>query len=220
MGLLGTALTTLGGGLLRNLGKTNATPQQDWEGAVRLYGLAEATRRYPVQAAQFGTVYPGSGANYPTPVAPTQQFAYTPPAQSAALPVAYNPMVTPTMGSIPPLIGAGSRALTPLIPQLGRMAGQVVGGGLRALRSSLPTLRRDIAIASGFTIVSGLIFDQSGNVVGKTRRRRRVNPLNYRAAMRAARRLCAVQDLTARITEALPTRRASPRRRSRKKRKC
>lgn len=34
---------------------TNATPEEDWMGAVSQYGLEEATRRYPYQAKIYGT---------------------------------------------------------------------------------------------------------------------------------------------------------------------
>lgn len=43
------------------------------------------------------------------------------------------------------------------------------------------------------------------------RRRRRINPLNVRAARRAIRRIKAVRKITAQIERALPTRRVGPR---------
>jgi hypothetical protein len=210
MGLLGTALTTLGGGLLRNLSKVNATPQQDWEGAVRVYGLAEATRRYPVQAAQFG-VQPGSGTNYQLPVPYASQQAFNPPAQTAALPIAY----TPTMATVPPLIAQGARAL----PQIGAAIGRVTGMLPASVRASLPTLSRRIAEASGWIVVGGLVYDAAGQLMGKTRRRRRVNPLNYRAAMRAVRRLHQLQTFNTRLEQCLPTRKTSRKTWPKRKRK-
>lgn len=220
MAVFGSLLRLGGGALLRNLGKRNATPEEDWAGAVATLGYEGAVRRYPQQAALYGggRVIEGPGFQqgeyrYEPPAVVPQQ-AFSPPAQRTAQTIAFAPAMT--------LPGMALRAL-PTIPQLGTMAGRVVGGSLRALKRNLPTLRRDVVIASGFTILSGIVFDQSGNPVGKVRRRRRINPLNYRAAMRASRRLCAVQDLCAQIMRALPSRPTRQPRRSarfRRRKKC
>lgn len=114
------------------------------------------------------------------------------------------------------------RTLPQVLPRIGGAVAGVAGKAYSALpanvRAQLPRIARDAAIAAGLYIAGGLVYDAAGNLVGRTRRRRRMNPLNYRAAKRAARRLCAVQDLCADISKALPTR--APRARRSRRRKC
>lgn len=152
-------------------------------------------------------VLPGSGYQYGLPV-PTQS-AFTPAAQNLtgmgagmATPISYGNQFG---GGFQPAMG-----MLPSIPQLGAMAGagaRLAGTGLAALRSSLPAIKRSDALSVGAIISGGIAF-LNGQPIAKVRRRRRINPLNYRAAKRAARRLCLVQDLCGDITAALPSRKA------------
>jgi hypothetical protein len=106
---------------------------------------------------------------------------------------------TPVMAGIPPALQA--------IPSLGGAGGWVTGGLMAGARAALPVLNTVAALASGYVAIKGIWYTPQGQAVGRRRRRRRVNPLNYRAAMRAARRLGAVQDLLGRINKALPMQR-------------
>jgi len=220
MPVLGGLIRQGAGALLRNLTKVNSTPQEDWDRAVSQGTVG----RYFPGGPPPGVVVAGApasvpGAGYAQPQVPWQsQQAYRPPAQQLAtvqgLPIAYNPMVTPTMGAVPPMLRA--------LPQLGAAGGWTTGGSLvaKAARSALPVLNTALAIASGYQLLRGLWYDATGAVVGRARRRRRVNPLNYRAAMRAVRRLHQLNQFNTRLEALLPTKRVSrktwPKRRKRK----
>lgn len=80
-------------------------------------------------------------------------------------------------------------------------------GFVSALPSVLAGAGRVLAsrggqIASG--VGAGLLFDELGNLIGGTRKRRRMNPLNARAARRAIRRIKAVRKITRDIEKSLP----------------
>jgi len=193
----------LGLGLFKGLGKINSTRQQDWDRAVAQGSVA---KYFPKGCPPDVVCGPGfmmgpggmAGGFAPmalpggsTAIAPyTPQFpALLPPAQQVSFSQAATPI--PVMGMLPKIGGM--------------MGGWTTGGLMKGLRASLPVLDRAIAYASGYMLIRGIWYDRSGSAVGRARRRRRVNPLNYRAAMRAARRLQAVQKLTGRINSALPT---------------
>jgi len=222
MSIIASIGSTLLGAVGKNLSKVNRSQEADCIGAVTEAGMTvqQALARYP-QCQPYAGVMGGGGQYQPPPYMPLpppsvaggaysngglRQISYGNGNGNGG---GYRPAMT--------LPGMALRAL-PTIPQLGAMAGRYTGQALSVLKRSLPTLKRDLAIASGFSVVGSLIYDQAGNLVGKTRRRRRINPLNYRAAMRAASRLCKVQDLTARIQQALPVA-SSPKKRFRKRRR-
>src|SRR5262245_53858882 len=164
-----------------------------------------------------------------SPIIPpyTPQVAPTlPPAQQlsggqAALPISYAtpvgagggttmtpfglPMIPPTQ--IPGLPGSWSTG--------GSMMGIPLGN-----RTGLPWVRRALAKRSGLIISRGFAFTPQGALVGRVRRRRRLNPLNYRAALRAAARLYQVKDMTARIEKAIGGTRPRRARRARRKKSC
>jgi hypothetical protein len=153
----------------------------------------------PVQAQ------PGTG-QLPVP------YTGTPTVPSASVvPISYqSPMLpmTPAMATLPQIIP--------------KMVAPMVSTMSKAATTLLPILNTATALASGFQLVGNLWYTAGGMAVGRKRRRRRINPLNYRAAMRAASRLCKVHDITARISQALPT--AGPARairfRRRRKKRC
>lgn len=147
---------------------------------------------------------PGSGAI-------PQPYTGMPTVPSASVvPISYqSPMLpmTPAMATLPQIIP--------------KMVAPMVAMAKTAATYGLPVLNTATALASGFQLVGNLWYTAGGMAVGRKRRRRRINPLNYRAAMRAASRLCKVHDLTARISQALPAAgpaRATRYRRRRKKR--
>lgn len=151
---------------------------------------------------------PGSGQIVPQytgmPMLPT----------ASTVPISYQaPMLTATPVQLPQIVG---QMMTKVAPMLAPAMGAVTA----LVKKNLPTLSRAIvANTPGAVITAGLVYI-GGQLVGKVRRRRRINPLNYRAAMRAASRLCKVHDLTARISQALPAAGSAraPRRRRRRKR--
>lgn len=223
MSLLATlasqAATTASSSFLSNLfGSNNRSLQGDCLDISDVGSYAAKLSKYP-QCAPFisasGPItsapvqaIPGSGQYVP---APSQIML----PQASMVPISYQSPLMPAMtmlpkiGQLAPMVGA-------MLPKIGSMAGTA----LSVIKKSLPTLNKSIAIASGYVVAAGLVYDQAGNLVGKVRRRRRINPLNYRAAMRAASRLCKVHDLTARISQALPAAGSAraPRRRRRRKR--
>jgi hypothetical protein len=73
-------------------------------------------------------------------------------------------------------------------------------------------LKTGAAIAGG-TIAGEAIYDAAGNLVGYKQRRRRMNPLNPKAARRAIRRVKSVRKMLHNIEKQLPkqkcTRRAA-----------
>lgn len=148
---------------------------------------------------------PGSGA-IPAPYTGQPQVP-----TASVVPISYqSPMLpmTPAMATLPQIIP--------------KMVAPMVSMAAKAGSALLPVLNTATALASGFQLVGNLWYTAGGMAVGRKRRRRRINPLNYRAAMRAASRLCKVHDLTARISQALPA--ASPARatryRRRRKKRC
>jgi hypothetical protein len=218
MSLLSDAGTVLGT-VFKGLGKMNASQYQDCVGAVGIYGVGGTLAKYPQCqpfAAQLGAPMMSVPQTLPggAPLPPGYAYNTVPgaaPLQSQPISYAATPVQLPAM--IAPMLGA--------IPKLGQMVAPLVGGAMTAMglvKSSLPILKKSLAIASGFIVAGSLVYDSTGRLIGRTRRRRRMNPLNYRAAKRAARRLCAVQDLCGDIERALPTRSArAPRRRRTKK---
>jgi len=185
----------LGLGLFKGLGKVNSTPQQDWDRAVAEGSVA----KYFPSGPPPGIVVGPGGIVGSVPVTPP--VTYVPPAQQAALPISYTGTGLMMAGG-----GGGGGALTPLSPWTtgGSLVGTPLGGlAGKSLKSALPVLNSSIARASGL-VLSGGVWWQGPTPVGRARRRRRINPLNYRAALRAARRLGLVQDLITRIERALP----------------
>jgi len=118
-----------------------------------------------------------------------------------------------------PGVGALSR-----LPSIARGAGRVVGGaarGVGALARQYPrtaAMSRAVAEALGYTIVGGWILDQAGNVFGRVKKRR-INPLNHRALMRACRRIKSSKKILKKVERVCGTsspRRSAPARRGRK----
>jgi len=215
MSLLAQIGSSLLGAVGKNLTKTNRSQEADCIGAVTEAGMTvqQALARYP-QCQPYAGVMGGGGQYQPPPYMPLP-----PPTVGGGYysggnglrPISYgNGMMVPT---------GGGRALAPLN---GWKTGGIIGQPLAALggmslKSALPRLNTSIARASGFVAHQGVWYSGT-QPVGRVRRRRRINPLNYRAAMRAASRLCKVQDLTARIQQALPVA-SSPKKRFIRKRR-
>lgn len=96
-------------------------------------------------------------------------------------------------------VGAVVRSL----PGVGRVIGGAVG---RVARS--PAARR-LGTAIGVGAAAGAIYDAAGNLIGNRKKYRRVNPMNYRAAMRAVRRIKGARKALQRIERTLPKRATS-----------
>jgi len=219
MSLIQTVSTALPFLQSLGIGRQNASQLSDCIGAAGQYGPTQALAMYP-QCAPYASSMnvpigtpnpriPASGGAPVMPVAPPVLMApQTPQAMPggvpltnpALLPVAYQP----TAMALAPLVQA--------LPKVAPMIGGAVAGVSAAVKAALPLLNRAIATASGYIVAGGLVYTAAGQLVGKVRRRRRMNPLNYRAAKRAARRLCAVKDLCGAIEKAIPARPARRRR--------
>lgn len=102
-------------------------------------------------------------------------------------------------------VKAGLPALRSL-PGAGAVTGvaSAAGGLIRKFPRSAKALRDLGLVAAG-----GFVFDAAGNLVGRRAPARRINPLNHRAAMRAARRIKAVHRVCKQIESCLPRRAAS-----------
>lgn len=198
-------LADLAGTALNFLRKPNASQLQDCIGAVGIYGVAGSLAKYP-QCQPYAGQMGGTMAMPMSPLMPPlQQQSVT----QAAMPISYQPAMT----ILPKLVAPAAGALA-TVPW-------TTGGSLIA--KGLPVLNRSLALASGYIIAGSMVYDTAGKLIGKVRKRRRMNPLNYRAAKRAARRLCAVQDLCGQITKAIPARAPRARRRAspfRRKKRC
>jgi hypothetical protein len=220
MSLLNDLAQQAGSGFLANVfGTNNRSLQGDCLDISDVGSYAAKLAKYP-QCAPFisgsGPIttapvqaIPGSG-QYP---APYTGFPQLPTAST--VPISYQAPMLPAMAMLPQ-IGSMLPRLAPMLPAIG----SAVGAVSTMAKKLLPVLNKNIALASGYIVTAGLVYTATGQLVGRVRRRRRINPLNYRAAMRAASRLCKVHDITARISQALPaagTARA-PRRRRRRKR--
>jgi len=216
MSLLNSLAAQAGSGLLANiLGTNNRSLQGDCLDISDVGSYAAKLAKYP-QCAPFitaggpaVTAIPGSGQM----VVP---YAGQPTLPTASVvPIAYQAPMYPAMAMLPQL-----GAMLPKIAPMIGTAMTAVGALTAAAKKALPVLNKSIAIASGYIVTAGLVYTATGQLVGRTRRRRRINPLNYRAAMRAASRLCKVHDLTARISQALPAAGSAraPRRRRKRKR--
>lgn len=217
MSLLSQLAQQAAGGILGNVfGANNRSLQGDCLDISDTGSYAAKLAKYPqcapyINASGPSVGLPGSGML----PAPYTGFPTVP--QASVVPIAYQSPMLPAAAGMLPMIGG----MLPKVMQMLPKVSGVAGTALSVIKKNLPTLNKSIAIASGYVVAAGLVYDQAGNLVGKTRRRRRINPLNYRAAMRAASRLCKVHDLTARISQALPAAGSAraPRRR-RKRRKC
>ena len=234
MSLIGTIGQV--GGVVQSIsnlfgGGQNASQLSDCIGAAGKYGTATALAMYPQcapYAAQMnvpiGTPNPRipatSAVAPPVMMAPPVPQAMpggamTYPAPMQTLPVAYTGGVTPAM------------TLPSIASKLPQVATGVLAGATALTAASkklLPVLNKSVALASGYIVTAGLVYTAAGQLVGRIRRRRRVNPLNYRAAKRAARRLCMVRDLCGQIDKAIPSRPARSRRKvyafQRKRKTC
>ena len=145
------AATGGGGPLGLGILKQNRSAEADCWGQVNELGLspAAAVAKYPQCAPYLSGAPPGGG--YPVP----QVWSPPPPPLQQ---ISYAGAATPAMTMLSPML----RAL-PTIPQLGAVAGRYTGQALAAVKRALPTLKRDLAIASGFTIASGLISTRSAS---------------------------------------------------------
>lgn len=97
-------------------------------------------------------------------------------------------------------------AMTRVLPGVGAVASGALAGARAAggyVRGNLPTIAREVAIGTGLTVAGSMLFDQSGNVVGRLKRRR-MNPMNAKAARRAIRRVVAVRKILSKIERGLP----------------
>lgn len=223
MSLLNTLATAASNSFLGNVfGVGNRSLQGDCLDISDVGSYAAKLAKYPQCApyiSQAGPIttapvvaIPGSGQVVPPytgmPTVPT----------ASLVPIAYQaPMLpaTPAMAVLPQ-IGSMMAKVAPMLPTLSGATTAITA----AARAALPVLNKNIALASGYIVTAGLVYTAAGQLVGRVRKRRRINPLNYRAAMRAASRLCKVHDLTARISQALPSTGSAraPRRRRRRKR--
>jgi hypothetical protein len=211
MSLLNQLASQAASGFLANVfGTNNRSVQGDCLDISDVGSYAAKLAKYPqcapyISAAGPITVapqvaIPGSGQQ----VVPYTGYPTVPSA--SVVPIAYQSPMLPTPTGLPQIMSGAAKMVAPMITT--------------AAKSLLPILNTATALASGFQLVGNLWYTAGGMAVGRKRKRRRINPLNYRAAMRAASRLCKVHDLTARISQALPAAGSAraPRRRRRRKR--
>jgi hypothetical protein len=90
--------------------------------------------------------------------------------------------------ALPAIGGAVARSL----PGIGRVGGAVAGAAGRVIRS--PVGRAVGAAATGVAI-----YDAAGNMLGYQKKRRRINPMNWRALNRALRRVEKAKKAAKRI---------------------
>jgi len=88
-----------------------------------------------------------------------------------------------------PAIGG---AVTRTLPGIGRVGGAVVGAAGRAVRSP-------VGRAIGAAATGAAIYDAAGNLLGYQKKRRRINPMNWRALNRALRRVEKAKKAAKRI---------------------
>lgn len=193
-------------------GKQNASQLSDCIGAAGKFGTATALAMYPQcapYAAQMNVPIgtpnpriPATAAVAPPVMVPPQLpqampggSPYPQPTPMQAMPMQTLPVAyQPAMATVPPLLQALPKVAAPLTSAI-----------TTAAKTALPVLNTAVALASGFTLVGNLWYTAGGMLVGRKKRRRRMNPLNYRAAKRASRRLCAVRDLCTQIERAIPS---------------
>lgn len=215
MSLLTTLASQAGSGIIaKALGANNRSLQGDCLDISDVGSYAAKLAKYPqcapyISASGPATAMPGTGV-VPMPYTgqPTMPTA-------SVVPIAYQAPMLPAMAMLP-MIGS----MLPKVAQALPMVASAMGAITAAAKKALPVLNKSIALASGYIVTAGLVYTATGQLVGRVRRRRRINPLNYRAALRAASRLCKVHDLTARISQALPAAGSAraPRRRRKRKR--
>lgn len=70
--------------------------------------------------------------------------------------------------------------------------------------------RRAPAVAAGAAIGT-MLYDAAGNIIGRRKRRRRINPMNMRAARRAIRRIKGARKMLQQIERQLPKQRTTTR---------
>lgn len=223
MSLLATLAQQATSGFLSNVfGTNNRSLQGDCLDISDVGSYAAKLAKYPQCAPYISAAGPITAAPQ---VAIPGSGQYVPPytgvptvPSASVVPISYqSPMLpaTPAMAMLPQ-IGSMMSKVAPMLPAIGSAATALTA----AAKKALPVLNKTVALASGYIVTAGLVYTATGQLVGRVRRRRRINPLNYRAAMRAASRLCKVHDLTARISQALPAAGSAraPRRRRRRKR--
>jgi len=195
-------------------GGQNASQLSDCIGAAGKYGTATALAMYPQCAPYAAQMNVPIGT--PNPRIPATSTVAPPVLMAPQVPQAMPggsiypqaPPPQPTMQTLPVAYQPAMATVPPLLQALPKVAPMVTA----AAKAALPILNTAIAVASGYQLIGNLWYTAGGMLVGRKKRRRRLNPLNYRAAKRAARRLCAVRDLTAQIEKAIPTRPSRARR--------
>lgn len=121
---------------------------------------------------------------------------------------------SPALGMIPGPVGT--------LAKLGAVAG--IGAGAVKVSASkalavIPKVKpgaglvKTVAAVGAGTVAGDAIYDAAGNLIGYKQKRRRMNPLNPRAARRAIRRVKSVRKMLHNIEKQLPkqkcTRRAA-----------
>lgn len=105
------------------------------------------------------------------------------------------------------------------LAKLGAVAG--VGAGavklsaskaLAVIPKSAPGIGKTVAAIAGGTIAGEAIYDAAGNLIGYKQKRRRMNPLNPKAARRAIRRVKSVRKMLQGIEKQLPKQKCPTRR--------
>jgi hypothetical protein len=140
--------------------------------------------------------------------APPNRYIKTSPFDLPTVQSAYSAYTPQNFGAFPVSIASGAMAaggaIVRALPGAGRVASRVGGAVGRVIRS--PAARRAGAVV-GAAATAGAIYDAAGNLISGGRKRyRRVNPLNYRAAMRAVRRIKGARKALQRIERTLPKR--------------
>lgn len=104
--------------------------------------------------------------------------------------------ILPALPSLPAAVGGAVRALPRILPGAGRAAGSVMQGVRRAVGSQAA---RRVGRAVGVAATGVAIYDAAGNLLGYRKKRRSINPMNWRALNRALKRVEKAKKAAKRI---------------------
>lgn len=147
-----------------------------------------------------------SGLNALIPQASQPRQIKLPPLGTPVAAGGMIPNLPAIIGNVGRAVAGGARA----IPGAGTVvsAGRALVPAARGLMQRYPRSTRALRNL-GLFAAGSYVIDQAGNIVGRRAPAKRINPLNHRAAMRAARRIKAVTKLCRKIESSLPKRRVA-----------
>jgi hypothetical protein len=116
--------------------------------------------------------------------------------------------------SAPPKSAAGGSPILAALPGSNAFSasGLVRTAVVPAVKAVGSAVVRNAPTIGAVAAVGGLVYDMAGNVIGRQRKRRRMNPMNARAARRAIRRIKGARKMLQQIERQLPKQRTTARR--------